>query len=337
MEYVDLGNLEDLLGLSAEETTVMIHQVLDATLYIHVNGYSHRDIKPANILVKSLSPFHVQLADFGFTSKGLLKTICGSYCYAAPEIFSAYNDPDPEYTSAVDIWAIGVVLLQFCTSLPSAPHPFNAATWFHRLQACITSALSKETPYLSLLQLAENMLNKDFQERPLAQTCLSTVGAIRRGEHNVLKKLKRKASSVGDEQRRGPSLRGGDRLKGALTKETLELWINRDVAKAPSIAINLSKICFHLGLSRDSYRQSVMKVPSYIIKGQNTPPRGTYVSLEFAAGFVEQNCPDSLVSVWIRQIKFEELGRSPSIVGPITDMPAVDLEPLSQLFGNVFD
>ena len=87
-----------------------------ASLHARPNTVIHRDIKPANILVASLSSRlntgesgpHIKLADFGLAIEG---TQCvgesGTYVYIAPEVY----DPG-SYSSKVDIWSLGVVILQ---------------------------------------------------------------------------------------------------------------------------------------------------------------------------------------------------------------------------------
>ena len=51
-------------------------------------GIAHRDIKPANLLLTET--MQVKIIDFGlgneFDKSRLLKTPCGSPCYAAPEV-----------------------------------------------------------------------------------------------------------------------------------------------------------------------------------------------------------------------------------------------------------
>lgn len=68
----------------------------------------HRDLKPENMLIDFDGS--IKLVDFGlsntYRSNELLKTACGSPCYAAPEMISGkrYNG------TQVDIWSCGVIL-----------------------------------------------------------------------------------------------------------------------------------------------------------------------------------------------------------------------------------
>lgn len=66
----------------------MFHEIIDGIEYVHRIGVAHRDLKPENIL---LSYNHtLKIVDFGLSNtykKGeMLKTPCGSPCYAAPEM-----------------------------------------------------------------------------------------------------------------------------------------------------------------------------------------------------------------------------------------------------------
>lgn len=76
--------------------------------YLGKNGISHRDIKPENILLDSNRD--IKLIDFGlgkpYNPGELIKTACGSPCYAAPEMVArkAYKGDQ------VDIWSSGITL-----------------------------------------------------------------------------------------------------------------------------------------------------------------------------------------------------------------------------------
>jgi len=98
---------------------------MSAVEYIHASGICHRDLKPENVLLdfdKSL-----KLVDFGLSNMyeddQLLKTACGSPCYAAPEMIAG-----KKYRGLKsDIWSSGVVLFAMvCGHLPfEDPHTKN--------------------------------------------------------------------------------------------------------------------------------------------------------------------------------------------------------------------
>lgn len=78
---------------------------------------AHRDLKPENILVESRSPLSIKLADFGLANdRPDLKTVCGTQRYTAPEVYLGN-----QYTASVDLWSLGVIILQYMYGLPEAP------------------------------------------------------------------------------------------------------------------------------------------------------------------------------------------------------------------------
>ena len=54
----------------------------------------------------------VKITDFGLAKiveeDGLLKTLCGTPTYVAPEVLR--RQPDANYTHSVDCWSLGVIL-----------------------------------------------------------------------------------------------------------------------------------------------------------------------------------------------------------------------------------
>ena len=80
-------------------------------------GISHRDLKPENLLLDINK--NIKIVDFGLSNTykpgELLKTACGSPCYAAPEMIAGkkYNG------LMVDIWSMGVIMYALtCGYLP---------------------------------------------------------------------------------------------------------------------------------------------------------------------------------------------------------------------------
>ena len=126
MEYLPRGNLIDEQRnggmFSMKECVLLLRQGLQALVHLHAHGYTHRDIKPANILVLSRTPFHIKLADFGLSkSSSELLSFCGTLGYVAPDVARSVRDGE-EYTSAIDVWALGVVIFQMLYEEAEEPH-----------------------------------------------------------------------------------------------------------------------------------------------------------------------------------------------------------------------
>jgi calcium/calmodulin-dependent protein kinase I len=124
MEYMKGGMLFEAIadGVAFPEVDVaqLLREILHGIMYLHDNGIVHRDIKPENVLCTDAQPpWHVKIADFGlskFTEKGdpsadvLMKTMIGTPEFIAPEVARHEN-----YTSKVDIWAVGMLMYNVVT------------------------------------------------------------------------------------------------------------------------------------------------------------------------------------------------------------------------------
>jgi 5'-AMP-activated protein kinase, catalytic alpha subunit len=121
MEYVEEGELFELIvrrgRLEEEEACRYFKHLVSAVAYLHQLNIVHRDLKPENLLVDWKGGLKV--VDFGLSNTyqpgELLKTACGSPCYAAPEMISSkkYLGLD------VDVWSCGVILFAMvCGYLP---------------------------------------------------------------------------------------------------------------------------------------------------------------------------------------------------------------------------
>ncbi|KAL8895803.1 MAG: hypothetical protein Q9192_003439, partial [Flavoplaca navasiana] len=166
MDYLSLGNLEDQhrnLPIAVDETVAVLCQGLLALQYLHSEGigYAHRDIKPTNILVKSRVPFIIKLGDFGLAKTVIdLTTCCGTYQYTAPEVWKKGG-----YTSAVDIWSLGVVIFEYAYGLPVGQGSFHPERWYRKLIRTVKDWDSEQLiDLLSTQMLTMSPLNRGSAE-----------------------------------------------------------------------------------------------------------------------------------------------------------------------------
>ncbi|KAI1300469.1 camp-dependent protein kinase catalytic subunit [Xylaria venustula] len=92
-------------------------------LHEHQGGVAYRDLKPENLLLDGHG--HVKLVDFGFAKRLGSKddrpvetyTLCGTPEYLAPEVIQ-----NKGHTTAVDWWALGILIYEFVTGYPPFWH-----------------------------------------------------------------------------------------------------------------------------------------------------------------------------------------------------------------------
>ena len=133
-EYVE-RNLLELLeahpgGLSQQQVQTFIFQLCMAIDWCHSHRVIHRDIKPENLLVDAAAGT-LKLCDFGFArtlpsktssrAKALTDYVATRW-YRAPELLLGSTD----YTTAVDIWAIGCIMGELADGQPLFPGDSDA-------------------------------------------------------------------------------------------------------------------------------------------------------------------------------------------------------------------
>ncbi|CZS98138.1 related to cAMP-dependent protein kinase catalytic subunit [Rhynchosporium agropyri] len=77
-------------------------------------GVAYRDLKPENLLLDAEG--HIKLVDFGFAKRlgnRETYTLCGTPEYLAPEVIQSKG-----HTTAVDWWALGILIFEFLTGYP---------------------------------------------------------------------------------------------------------------------------------------------------------------------------------------------------------------------------
>ena len=121
MEFASGGEVFDYIvsNTRVKERTAckFFQQIIAGIDYIGKLGIVHRDLKPENLLLDHDN--NIKIVDFGLGNTykvgEMLKTACGSPCYAAPEMIAG-----KEYDGLqVDIWSCGIILFALvCGFLP---------------------------------------------------------------------------------------------------------------------------------------------------------------------------------------------------------------------------
>ena len=173
MEYANGGTLREYLltkkRIPEDEIIDLFVQICLAVKYIHDRKIIHRDLKTSNIFL--LKNKMVKLGDFGF-AKALnstydqAKTQLGTPYYASPEICSG-----KPYSTPSDIWALGVILYEMCTS----NFPFNGKDMASLVKNIIESKAPKIPSIYcpELRNLCKAMLQKSPLKRPSILEILS--------------------------------------------------------------------------------------------------------------------------------------------------------------------
>ncbi|KAH8825103.1 kinase-like domain-containing protein [Flagelloscypha sp. PMI_526] len=123
LELVPGGDLLDYIsryeGLDDLESKQITFQMCRALEYIHLQEIAHRDLKPENVLLTNDQPPIVKIADFGLAkaldSMTMLKTMCGTPSYLAPEVVSQHRTGEG-YDLVVDSWSLGVIVFSMLTN-----------------------------------------------------------------------------------------------------------------------------------------------------------------------------------------------------------------------------
>lgn len=131
LEYASGGELFDYIlhhkYLKENVAKKLFAQLVSGVDYMHLKGLIHRDLKLENLLLDKHK--NVVISDFGFVNSynrdknDLMKTSCGSPCYAAPELVLTQT---PYEGRKVDIWSLGVILYAMLSGyLPFDDDPDN--------------------------------------------------------------------------------------------------------------------------------------------------------------------------------------------------------------------
>ncbi|KAK4240133.1 kinase-like domain-containing protein [Achaetomium macrosporum] len=110
---------EDMARFYAAEIVLILEH-----LHEQQGGIAYRDMKPENLLLDAEG--HIKLVDFGFAKRlgnnesghpVETYTLCGTPEYLAPEVIH-----NKGHTTAVDWWALGILIYEFLTGYPPFWH-----------------------------------------------------------------------------------------------------------------------------------------------------------------------------------------------------------------------
>ena len=173
MEYIKGGELLQKIEsrsnncLTEAEARDYCKHLFQALAHMHAQNVTHRDIKLENIMLTETDD--VKFVDFGLgkqtdTSDKLMKTICGTPYYMAPELLKRNL-----YNSKCDIWSMGVIIYV----LMSGYLPFqaeNRAQLFNRIKRADYHLNHKEFETVSdeVKDLIKKIFVANPDERPTA-------------------------------------------------------------------------------------------------------------------------------------------------------------------------
>jgi eukaryotic-like serine/threonine-protein kinase len=189
MELAEGGALASRLGGQPQppaETAAMVETIARAVHFSHQRGVIHRDLKPANVLLtREGIP---KITDFGLAKRleapqGQTRSgaILGTPAYMAPE---QADGKTSELTSAVDTYALGVILYEMLTGAP----PFKGATpldTLEQVRRCEPVPPSRLTPKVprDLETICLKAMSKEPAQRYLtAEELAEDLGRFQRGE-----------------------------------------------------------------------------------------------------------------------------------------------------------
>ncbi|KAJ3713129.1 kinase-like domain-containing protein [Lentinula raphanica] len=173
LELVEGGDLLECIlqnsGVSEDAAQHITYQLCLALSYVHSLGIAHRDLKPENILLTKTDPPNVKVADFGLAkaldSQTMLKTMCGTPAYLAPEI--VMQTKNQGYDFLVDSWSVGVILFSMLTA--SSPFIEDETQQDLRMRICTRkidwNLLKRRTSNPMIIDFIRKLLDADPETR----------------------------------------------------------------------------------------------------------------------------------------------------------------------------
>ncbi|XP_072854384.1 serine/threonine-protein kinase Kist isoform X4 [Pogona vitticeps] len=189
LELLDVSVSELLVHSSQHGCSMWITQhcardILEALAFLHHKGYVHADLKPRNILW-SAEEECFKLIDFGLSFKEGNQDVkyIQTDGYRAPEaelqnyLSKTGLQSETECTSAVDLWSLGIVLLEMFSGV-KLKYIVQSQEWRANNSAIIDhifaskSVVNSAIPAYHLRDLLKSMLHDDQEKRATAAKAL---------------------------------------------------------------------------------------------------------------------------------------------------------------------
>ncbi|XP_008546000.1 serine/threonine-protein kinase 10-A [Microplitis demolitor] len=126
IEYCDGGAVDSIMvelekPLTEPQVSYVCQQMTKGLSFLHKSKIIHRDLKAGNVLLTMAGG--VKIADFGVSAKNkhtLQKhdTFIGTPYWMAPEVVLCETFRDNPYDFKVDIWSLGITLIEFAQMEP---------------------------------------------------------------------------------------------------------------------------------------------------------------------------------------------------------------------------
>ena len=115
MQLLEGRSLKALIdrGLTPEQATALVRQVLEAAGYAHRHGVVHRDLKPQNVIVDDEGKATV--TDFGIARAGASEITQAGSVMGTPHYLSPEQAQGQAVTAVSDLYSIGVILYEALT------------------------------------------------------------------------------------------------------------------------------------------------------------------------------------------------------------------------------